>query len=410
MSRFRAYINPRDDNGNFRGFEEVTEDVDFNATGTIKQQIDNDEYNVGQFKFSDFSLKLRNEHGRYSDVDVLQSMFRTRRAGSQFKLTWDNREENPVCGLAVAGAPVGATLGVEKDVFIGVLNDEATKLDIDDQRISFKVLSTDSIFPSIEAPFASLNPGDLYSDALFTVLNLTGITEYLTVDAGNFTVGLDQTLDVVSQYENQTVKEVLDDLLFQSNSVLYVSQETIFIKPRDGGVSSVFTFIGQASNDGIENIQKLSDVATGLNRVFNYWTWKDTTLIAQDTDSIEDNGVRKKEIEFDAITTTSKRNAILTSQRDEFRNKKQRFKLTAHIDLDMLDIVFLDQVRVDYPTTYTPAEFDGELPLYGVAIYGEARYPYGQFSITIDKETPFKIMGIDIHVKNQQLIFQIEEI
>lgn len=410
MSRFRAFIKPRNDEGVLTDFIEVTEDVDFNATGTIKQQIDNDEFNVGQFKFSDFKLKLRNETGRYSDVDVIQSIFRFRRAGSIFKLTWDPANESAVCGIAVAGASSGATISEQVDIFIGVLNDESSKLDIDDQQITFTILSTDSIFEKVVSPFNLLSPGQLYSDALLAILDQADITEYLTVDAGNISLGLDQTFDVVTQYENQTVKEVLDDILLQANAVIFIKNETIFIKSRDGGATSQFTFTGQASNDAIEDIIKISEISSGLNRVFNYWTWDDTNLIAVDGDSVQDNQIRKKDFNVDAITTTPKRQAILNSQRDEFKDKKQRLKLTVAMKVNLLNLFLLDQVRIDYPTVIIPGESGGDLPIYGIAKYGEAVYGFAQASITIEKTTPYKIMGLDINTKKQELKFNVQEI
>lgn len=410
MPRIRAYINPRDDSGNFTGFQEVTEDVDFESMGTIKQQIDSNEYDVGVFKFDEFTLKLRNEHGKYSDVDVLQSIFRFRRAGSKFKLTWEPASESAQCGFAVAGASSGATISEEVDILVGVLNDSASRLNITDQKVTFRVLSADSVFPAVEAPFSDINIGDLYSEILLTILDQAEITEYLTVSASNFTLGLDQTIDVVSQYENQTVKEVLDDILFQSNSVLYIKDQTVFIKPRDGGNTALYTFRGQASNNGIEDIINISDVSTGVNQVFNFWTWKGTTLVSKDESSITSNGVRKKEFESDAITNTAKRQAILDAQKTQFRLKKQSFNLTASINPTLLTLAMLDQIRVDYPTTFIPAETDGELPIYGIAVYGESRYGFGQFSITISEDVPYKIMGIDIDTKKQQMKFKLKEI
>ena len=411
MSRLRAYIKPRNTNGDFLPeFIEVTEDVDFDATGNISQLIDNNEFNVGQFKFSDFDLKLRNQLGAYSDVDVLQSIFRTRRAGSQFKLTWSPSDQSPQCGDSIAGNSYGATIDSPVDVFIGVINDEASKLDIDDQQITFSVLSTDSIFTTIEAPFNLLSIGQLYSDAIFAILNQVSVTEYLLLDVGNITLGLDQTFDVVTQYENKTVKEVLDDVLRQANAIIFIKEETIFIRPRDGGLVSKYTFIGQGSNDGIEDIIKISDVTTGLNKVFNYWTFADTDLIAKDVGSIDINLIRKKEISVEAITNTAKRQAILNSQRDTFKNKKQRFDLTVAINSDLLGLFLLDRVTVDYPTIFIPGETGGELPIYGIAIYNESFYGFGEFALTIDKITPYKIMGRTIETVKQTIKFKLEEI
>ena len=47
----------------------TTDDVSFKSMGDINREIDSTEYDAGVFKYSNFSLKLSNEHGRYSDVD-----------------------------------------------------------------------------------------------------------------------------------------------------------------------------------------------------------------------------------------------------------------------------------------------------------------------------------------------------
>lgn len=406
MSRFRAYINPRNSAGDFTSFIEVTEDMVFSSLGSINQSIDNDRYQVGLFKFDSFNFKLRNEHGKYSDVTVVESIFRFKRAGSKFKLTWQPADFPPICGIAICGE---ATLSEEITLYEGAINDEAALLDIDDQHISFNVLSNDSIFTTVETPFSLLSNDDLYSEALLVVLNQSAITEYLTVSAANINVSLDLEMDDISSFENTTVKEALDTLLFQSNSVMFINNNTIFIQSRDGGATSKKTFFGQASNNGIEDIIKLSNISTGLNSTFNYWTWRDTTLKSINQDSIDINGIRKKEISFDEITNTGKRQQVLDAQRDEFFNKKQELLITVPVDVENLDINILDQIRVDYPTVFKPAEIGEDLPLYGTAIYGEARYPFGEFSITISDLTAFKILAKKINTKNQLIIFKIKE-
>jgi len=406
MSRFRAYIRPFDSQGNLTEYQEVTEDVDFKSMGKISQKLDNDRFNVGLLRFSTFNLKLRNETGKYSGVETIQSIFRFRRGGSQFKVTWQVSDENTQCGIAVCGA---SKISPEIEVFVGVLNDESTTLNIVDQRIQFRVFTVDSIFPSIETPFSSLSNGDLYSEALLTILNQTAITQYMTVDVANISVGLDIAMDTVADFENTTVKEALDRLLFQSNSVLYVTDNVLFIKSRDGGATSQFTFRGQASNEGVEDVIALSEVSTGLNSVFNFWTWADTTLVSSDATSIQENGIKKKEIAFDELTGGSKQQQVLDAQRDEFSTKKQQFQLTTSLSYETLELGILDQVRVDYPTVYSPASIGDELPIYGLAIYGEAKYPIGEFSITIDQATPFKITSINIDTKKQTVTFKLEE-
>lgn len=407
MSRFRAYIKPRDSQGILTEYIEVTQDIDFGSMGSIDQTIDNDRFQVGLFNFNSFGIKLRNEHGLYSDVTELSSIFRFRRGGCPFKLTWQIEDEFPECGVAICGK---AKLSPEVDVLVGVLNDEATTLNLQDQRISFTVLTADAVFDAVETPHASISVSDLYSDTLLLVLNQSEITELLTVDVANINVGLDLAMDVVSEFENTTVKEALDKLLFQSNSVLYIEDETVFIKNRDGGLVSEHTFFGQGSETGIEDVVNIGTISTGLNNVFNFWTWSDTTLKSQDATSISANGIRKKSIEFDEITDSGKRQQVLDEQKTQFSSKKQEFNLTSFVSYETLALGLLARVNVDYPTVYYTATYGGIFPVYGVARYGKAVYPLSETSMTIDVATNFKIMGISILTKEQNIVFKLKEI
>lgn len=405
MSVFRFYIKPFDDNGILQDYIEVTEDVTYNNMGRISQKIDNDRFDVGVYKFDSISFKLRNDHGKYSSVGNLESIFRFRRAGSQLKITWDINDNPPQAGVAILGR---VFTGIETTVFEGIIDDDAATLDIDSQQITIRGLSSDAIFSGVETPYGSISVGDLYSDILYTLLNQAEITKYVTVDAGNINVGLDLQIDVKSELENTTVKEAIDKILFQSNSVLWIENSTVYIANRDGGGASVKTFYGQGSNNGLEDILNISDISTGLNKTFNYWTWAGTTLKSVNTSSVTANGVRKKEISFDEITNSSKRQQVIDEQRTDFSDLKQEFDLTVPLTYENLSIGILDQVRVDYPNVYRAATADG-LPIYGVAIYGTSVYPNGEFSITISPDTPFKIMGKSIDTKNQQIIFNVKE-
>lgn len=410
MGRFRVYINPFDTLGNFTGYQQVSEDVDLSSIGTLTEKLDNDEYSVGQFKFNSVTLKLRNDHGKYSDIDSTTSIFNFRRTGSKVKITWEPGIYPPVCGVAVAGAGLGATLTEEITVFEGLLDDDSTKLNIEDQQIAFSILSIDAIFDNVEAPFASLDATDLYSEAIYIILNQTEITKYLTVDPANISTDLDQAFDDIADYENKTVKEVLDDILFQANSVLYIRDNVVYVDDRNGGAASVFTFVGQGSNDGLENLQKISEIKNGLHRVFNYWRWEDTTLVQFNADSITDYGLRKSDVSFDAITNTTKRNAILSALLAQFKDKKLRFEVTVKVDVDTISLKVLDQVRVDYPTRYISGNGSSEVPIYGASTYGDAVYPKGIFSLLINVTTPLKIMGRKINFKKHEIVFKLEEI
>jgi hypothetical protein len=405
-SRIRVYFKPRDVNGVLTDWVEVSEDIDFNSLGKVSLLIDNDEYNVGLFNYNDLSLNLRNDHGKYSDITELSSIFRYKRGGSPVKITWQVQEDLPVCGIAICGE---AILGAEENILTGVLNDEATNLNAGNQQVNFKILTKESIFSSLETPHASISALDTYSDTIFLVLNQAGVTETLTVDAGNITVGLDLAMDVVTEFENTTVKEALDVLLFQSNSVLFIENDIVYVESRDGGTVSEKTFYGQGSNNGLEDILDLSGITTGLKNVFNFWTWADTALVSTDVSSITANGIRKKEIEFKEITDTGKRNSVLDAQKTEFSSKKQELNLTTPMTYENLGVGLLDRVNVDYPPVYYLTDPDGEFPLYGSAIYGTAVYPLTDVSINILPTTNYKVMGKTVQFKKQTITFKLKE-
>ena len=64
---------------------------------------------------------------------------------------------------------------------------------------------------------------------------------------------------------------------------------------------------------------------------------------------------------------------------------------------------------MDYPTPYSSPE-GGIIPLFGVAIFGAARFPFGEFGITISEDDRFKIMGRKINIKDQLITFSLREI
>lgn len=407
MSQFKVYIKPFDDEQNLTEFVDITSDVVFDGMGGLRRLLDNDRYQVGQFKYDEIAFRVRNEHGKYSDVGTSKSMFKFRRGGSEFKITWQIQDFITECGIVTSGA---CKINTEVDVFVGILDDKAAKMNIDEQVLMFHALGKEAIFSEVEAPFDDLSNGDLYSEALFTVLNQATIEKYLTVDADNISVGLDQAIDDISKLENKTVKEVLDKLLFQSNSVLYVDDGVVYVKDREAGATSVKTFYGQASNEGLEEIIDMTSVSSGINQTFNYWTWQDTDLVSIDVTSVNNNGIRKQEVSFDEITDTAKRQAVLDEQRVAFGSKKQELEITVPITYENLEIGILDQVRIDYPTVFREGRFGVGLPLYGVSKYGEAVYPQGEYSLTISDLVPYKVIGITVQTKDQNIKFKLKEV
>lgn len=406
MSHFNVYLKPFNDAGEYTDWIDISEDVDFDSVGDIRQVIDDDVYDVGIFKYSDFKLSMRNEHGRFSDVGGVKTIFRFKRSDSLVRITWSQQDDEPYCGVAICGETIAGN--DEITVFEGLLKDDATETDIREQTADFRVLGKESIFSQVEVPFSSLANGDLVSEIIKDLLNQTEITSLLTYSASNILPATDVAVDDVTDYENRTVKEVLDELLFISNSVLYIKNDTIYVKSRDAGATIVNTFYGQAANEGVENIVSITNMRSGLNQTFNLWTWGETDLSARDGDSIGVYGVRKKEINHSAITNNTTRQSLLNALRTEFRNPHLNFTLKTTLTEDKLSINPLDRVAVSYPTVlYTIDETP--IPIYGIARYGEAQYPFGEWSLELDNEE-FKIMGRVIKFKDQLIEYKLKRI
>lgn len=407
MARFRVYIKPFDTDGNYLSdYVEITSDVA--ALGNPKRGIDNTEFDVGVFKSSGFNLTLRNDHGRYSEVTELKSIFRYTRKNSLIKITWDIRNYDLICGFFAAG---GEPIGYESTVFEGLISEVTSTSDIGAQQATFAVLGFESLLNEMEVPFSSIANGDLLSEILLALLDQAPFNALVTVSSTNINPGYDCVANDVSGFENKTVGAVLKDTLLAANSVLYIKSGTVYVTARDATPTVQKHFYGQASRN-VENIINIPKFRDGLNRVFNYWTWKDTTLRSRDTSSIERYDVQAKELELSLIdaTATAVIQDILDTNKTEFSGPKIELELETPIAYDVLDLNILDRVDIDYPTIYL--SFDGNpLPRYGMETYdGTARYPYEQWSLTLDTSTNFKIMSRVVNISKQTVTFGLREI
>jgi len=153
MSRVRVYFTPFDANGNYDDEVEVTRDVI--SVGKISEVLDNTDLELGIFRVSDTMLKLRNEKGRYSEVGSDNSIFITRRARSRVRITWDFADRDVCVGFV----NVPFVLPVEVTIYKGLLDDRASKSDIDDQDINFRVFGLQNLFTGVDVPFSAITAG-----------------------------------------------------------------------------------------------------------------------------------------------------------------------------------------------------------------------------------------------------------
>jgi len=405
MSRIRVYIAPFDTLGSYTAYQEVTDDVD-GSISSINRQLDNSEFDLGSFKTGDISLKLRNEHGLYSDVGSIETIFNYKRSNSKVKITWEIEDDIVQCGFAVCGE---VFLSEEVTLFEGLLNDESATEGLDDRKVQFRALSFESIFDKVIVDTGDFSNGDTVAQVAYAILNQTLVTELLTVSATNISIDSNVTIDDKTDFENLTLSDALKNLLEVGNSVLYIDSNIIYIAPRTPTATVQATFYGQGSEEGIENISNLGKINSGLKRCFNYWTWDEYSTYQQDSTSRSKYGARKKEVSHDFITNSNSKDTILTNLKDEFGSPKRELTMTTQITYDSLELMLLDRVNIDYPTPYFVAPGD-TFPVFGSSKFGEARFPFGEWTLELTTSEYFKIMGIKIDLKRQNLKFKLREI
>lgn len=205
---WKFYIKPFKDNGDYNEWIDVTPDIEKSSLGNISQQLDNTQFNVGIYRNSSINISLRNESGRYSDVDDIRSIFRWKRSNSLVKITYQVEEEGPICGDAVLG---DAYLSDEVDVFVGLLSDESLSMDIAKRSLTFQVLGLESILDRVTVPTDDLESKSTLAEIILKLLNQTEITKVLGISESNIQLGANVSTD--AQFE--AIAQI-QDILFMS--------------------------------------------------------------------------------------------------------------------------------------------------------------------------------------------------
>jgi hypothetical protein len=409
VSKIHVYIKPfANDQGTGYADEwiEVTDDV--TDLGNLTQALDNTQYDVGVFRASNMKLSLSNHDGRYSDVDKVESIFKYKRGDSLVRLSWEPGDGPLVAGFFVAGAP-GSIVSEEVVVFEGVLSDLATQSDIDDVDVDFQVLGFESMLAEMLVPFADVANGDTFAEIILACLDQVPFNALVTVSAGNITTGTVVAIDDKSSLETRTVLEALKQILIAANSVLYIRDGAVHVGPRTASDDLAFTFYGPGSLVGIPNIVDIDKYRTGLNRVFNYWTWRDTVVLAEDATSNQKYGTQPKEVSVDVVTDAAKKLAIVTALNDEFKNPKREMDLDAFITPATLELFLLDKIAIDYPSVALPVE-SRRTAQYEVSPYDRDYYADELLPLTIESTARFKVMTRIVDWKNETLKFSLREI
>lgn len=408
MGQIRTFLKVFDASGDYVSeFLDISEDV--LDVGDIQIGIDNTEYDVGSVKNSSLKIKLRNDTGKYSDIDDFLSIFEFSRKNSIVRVEYRKNVDPLIAGFFLPGQK---PLDNNIVIFEGLLNEVTSSSDIKNQFANFTVLGYESVLGETQVPYSSITGTDDYQDIMFACLNQAPFNELVTVNIVNINPGLDIAIDSRDDLENKNVGEVLARLLLDTASVFYIKDGMAIVSNREPTVELKRTFYGQSAIEGVEDILNIPTYRDGVNRVKNFWRWRDTSLKSEDTTSIGIYGSQVRELESALINSasTTKIQSILDDYKDSFKDQKVELDLVVPMKTQYLDLQILDRVKVDYPTVYEAP--DGSvIARYGLSVYGEDRYPNGRWNLVIDPDQlAFKIINEKLSPKNKTITFKLREI
>ena len=381
---YRVLITPLVSEGVYGTAIDVTQDIDMTdlikSFSNVRQEIDNGDYDIGIFTFGNLTMNAINFKKKFSNEHEALSIFPFTRDRAKVLIQYRDKDANEITR------------------FKGLINEDATRMDIKRDIVRFKVLSQDSIFRQVNVPSGAIVVGDLFSTAIKKILNVPAITDVLSFSAANINVNLDIAIDDGEVFSDTVVKNSLDQLLLASNSILFIdSNDNIIVKERSENVP-LFALFGNGDPHGRENILSIKNFNNGLHRVFNSIKVGDIE-VTTDTAWVSENGFRQKTFSFDFITTGSKEKQIADRISNHFRVPKMEFDLVVKTEA-VKQIRLLDLVRVAFDYQATPDMEDDRLPMYGVAKYDEVNYANTSGSFRITQNISWKVYGISENAKN----------
>ena len=365
----------------------VTEDIDIDdyikdkGISIIKKEVDNGDFDFGVFVFNSINLTALNFDGKFSGINDSRSIFKYSRDKAKITINFFNGESN-----------------TPNSSFRGILDDRATKINFGKNEIKFKLLSNDSIINRVKVPAGSIPNGTLVSQAIKNLLQISDIIAVLNYNDSDINVLNDYIIDDGAFFDNKKMKGALDDLLAVANSVLVVEKDTdnMIVRSREFNSGTIKNLYGHGDFFGRENIIDIKNYNNGLQRAFN--TINFGTISRSNAGFIDLYGDNAKTVDFDFITNPTTQAQIATDLLDYWKAPKIELELESKTS-EVKDLEFFDLVSIDYPYRKKPYK-DEKFPVYGVAKYGQAVYPYIFGNLKIRPNVAFKVIGMKENPKN----------
>ena len=375
----------------------MTDYIDASGISTISQLIDAEDYTFGIFAFGDVELVGHNKNGILNDANDPRSIFQFTR--DLAKVRAEFQVENVTRD---SSGKVTAYSRTDTITFKGLIQEEATRLDLQNNTVTFRVLTLDSVLRTTQIPGGLVEDSDLASEAIQAILNQTSITAVLNVIPANITVDQDFTIDTGSAFDNISVFDGLKKLLVPANSVLIInSSDDVIVRSRDEDTTpAILELYGEFDLQGRNNMLDLFDHNYGFHRMFNSMFFSDVTEV-KDAGFISEFGLRQKQVTVDFVTNTTTLDTIGNNLLDAFKAPKQELKVTIPMTFGK-DVSMLQRVTIDSPLRNEKPSSSTWLPIFGDAEYGDSETPYPNLtgSYEIHPNLLWKVIEINHDVIN----------
>jgi len=391
-TRYSVFFAPRNGPTTYGTEIDVSDFILFNGVALIKKSIDSGDYDVGVFVYDDLQLKAVNRDGYFNEETDIRSIFPFGRDRAKVRVVFTD-------------TATGDTI-----VYRGLLNEEATRLDATGDQITFRILARDSVIRDTKISGGTISNGMSCKNAILAIIDVPMVTSVLTVSAVNINPDFNFTIDDGSKFNNKSGREMLNKLLFASNSVMLISDVgVVTVQSRDEDTTiDILNLFGPFNINYRQNTIRMTAYNTGKHRMFNAVRINDTER--SNAAFISVFGYRQKKFDLDFITTLATEQAIADRLVDEFKAPKIELNIEVPTSVAR-NSKLLDRVSLDWSLRIKPIE--GKfLPIIGVTAIGDANapLPYTFGSLAISTTTGFKIIEITENPNDFESILKLRQI
>lgn len=397
-------LTPLTDVNTYGSEVDITDYIEEDGLPSVTTFIDSEDYDIGIFSYGSIQFTLDNEKGSFNDYSDPRSLFTYFRDLSKVRMVFRQYET-----LRNSEGVVVSTVVTDTTLFKGLIRDEATRLDPASDRITMEALSLESIISNVRISPGAINDDSMTTTAFLEILDNTKVTSLLTVSSGNIDPDLNLTIDDGGFFDALSGLEAIKTLLTATNSVLLINADNeIVIRNRDVD-SDLYTLELYGKNDihGRENIISLSDYNNGFHRIAN--SIRSSRVESNDTGSIDEIGLRQKQIDFEFITTEGTLQTIADRILAEFLVPKIECKVRIPMSIGK-SVSLLQRVTINMPLYIEPS--GTFLPVIGGADYGDAAapYPIEIGSVEILPTTIFKVIEIEHDLAAMETTLKLRQI